>query len=254
MSLRPEQSSALDRLLPMSAAILIFGVGPVVAGNAVPDAFIGAWGDETSCKAYHRSDLYYRLSRDGRFELVGSERYARHFSDQCGHMVARSADALELKCQSGHTIHISRERNRLGLNYSREKIGSKIFLRKCGIADLISGIGFDPANVQGDLGKARQRAFAFGYASKAAQLCRRQLDGEATLKLLQGAKSAAIKYANSDPNLFAETFAKRLSKRNIAAGMQAADKDAGVISPYCPRIEEAFGANGSLVEGLFRPK
>lgn len=263
MGRRPEAVWPLDKhalertmtlgLLRLGGVLMALAAlsSPTSAQDRIPPEYVGAWGDDETCMAFHRGDLYFSLQPDGRLLIQGNETYV----PQCFFHVSGKTDTdvkLHSDCTSRDSIAIHTSENRLRMEYSNDT-GDRLFLHKCDFNDVVAGIGRDVANVRGDLGTARHIAFTFGYAAAVASMCHRQIDGETTQRIMDIGREASQRYAISIQALPAETWAKRLAERRVLDGGHAAEIDAQTIPDICSWAEKAYGRDGWVVDGLFRP-
>lgn len=233
------------------AFLLFIGISnPSFAQSSLPAEYVGAWGDEETCLAYHRGDLYWELRADGRFLIKGYDAYSPTYAFRLRDSTSTGATLISTPIAS-QSLTIRHEGNAFRMEYASDA-GDRLFLHKCDVADMVMGIGRDPANVTGDLGIARHITFTFGYATAAASMCGRQIDGQTTLTILEIGREAAQRYAIAIEALPPESWAKRLAERRVPEGGRAAELDAEVIPDFCSWVEKAYGQDGWVVDGLYK--
>lgn len=234
-----------------SLSILVLAGGtalPTFAQGNVPEKYVGIWGDDETCMAYHRGSLYWELHSDGGFELSGSDPpFAARYRVQ--EVTPTGAKLVSNDSGSSQTLVIRDEKDALRMVL---RSGSdSLFFHKCDFYDVVRGIGRDPANVGGDIGTARHITFTFGYATAAASMCDRQIDGQTTERILGIGREAAQRYAITIHALPPESWARRLAEQQVLEGSRAAELDAGAIPDFCSWTEKAYGRNGWVVDGLY---
>lgn len=243
------------RFAPIGLCVLVtslFGAAGASGQNEIPEEYVGAWGDEETCLAYHRGSLFFTLDHGGAFQAEGHSGppLACHFT------VAKADSAsVELRsdCPLDDKLVVRSSTDGYNAVYSNTA-GDLLFLHKCDFADVIAGIGRDPANVGGDLGLARHITFTFGYATASASICGRQIDGQTTLRILTIGREAAQRYAISIEALPPESWARQLAERRVIEGGDAAIIDEAIIPNFCHWAGQAYGMDGWVVDGLFRAR